>query len=308
MQIVLHLGAHKTGSTLLQSIFLRNRKLLLKKGIWYVTLDTINSSGIKSYLRKDISYRPDHPDKERVLKALLYNDIPAHCHTALISRENLFGETLGFYPNFENLSDCFAELMSDHEVRVLYFLRRQDQFLNSCYAEWFHIGEYISRDTFFHAMNMNVRGALSWKSKVDSLCSTYGEQAVNVGFFDYLENGVDHYLDYFMSMAGWQIRPNEFDLSKTQRAGNVRISKRTLAVITRTYPFIRERQKRANWARILRRLPYFNSGEKVELLSECQKNNLIRSYRTENNGLIEKYAAADSVLKANWLDDHPCSQ
>ena len=129
-QLIIHLGATKTGSTVLQHLLEDNRPLLLREGVWYPEVG--------------LFWQPDRPHKQAghscFMAEALRNgqDLRLHLlqglalmagkiHTIILSSEAFF-----LSPNSAALFTHF----SDFDIKVVVYLRRQDEWANSQYAEF----------------------------------------------------------------------------------------------------------------------------------------------------------------------------
>lgn len=129
-RILIHLGATKTGSTTLQHLLEDNRPALLRKGIWYPEVG--------------LFWQPDRPHKQagharfvveaaagtQDLRRYLLSGLaqmPGQVHTIVLSSE-------AFFLN-EN-SAALAQHFRDFDVEMVVYLRRQDEWANSQYAEF----------------------------------------------------------------------------------------------------------------------------------------------------------------------------
>lgn len=129
-RLLIHLGATKTGSTTLQHLLEDNRPTLLRKGIWYPEVG--------------LFWQPDRPHKQagharfvaeagagrQDLRQYLLNGLsqmPEQVHTIVLSSE-------AFFLNED--SSALARHFQDFDVEMVVYLRRQDEWANSQYAEF----------------------------------------------------------------------------------------------------------------------------------------------------------------------------
>ena len=143
MQLILHIGTHKTGTSAVQECLYRNERRLAERGIYY-------------------AHRPRSPTLNQLAhliatgrkaeaQALLDNHLAkaraGGATTLLISAESFFAMTM-FFRKLEGelVEDYWAAesraiellqsvLPADLSKRVVVFFRRQDKFLESVYAQ-----------------------------------------------------------------------------------------------------------------------------------------------------------------------------
>ena len=143
MQLILHIGTHKTGTSAVQECLHRNERILAERGIYYAhrararslnQLAQLIASGQSSEARALLD---SHLAKARAHGAT----------TFLISAESFFAMTMFFHKlEGEDCEDYWAAearciellhdvLPADMPKRVVVFFRRQDKFLESVYAQ-----------------------------------------------------------------------------------------------------------------------------------------------------------------------------
>jgi hypothetical protein len=142
VQVILHIGTHKTGTSALQECLRRNEKMLADKGIHYARIAPYkNSNGLAKTVAKNRgaevkAYVERHIDKAVTLGA----------DTLIVSAESFYAMTmffhkfnarLGDYWNSESEAIEFLHCAFPQGVttRLIVFFRRQDYFLESIYRE-----------------------------------------------------------------------------------------------------------------------------------------------------------------------------
>jgi hypothetical protein len=135
-RLVLHIGMHKTGSTSLQRFFVRNRILLRALGIHYPK--ATGADGRRLPKHNDIFLAVSHemahkgaPHPTLGPSAARIREVERHLHpgrVTLLSAEGLSGQKPGF-------AKALAPLAEAADVRVVCFLRRQDDWIKSFYKQ-----------------------------------------------------------------------------------------------------------------------------------------------------------------------------
>ena len=150
MRVVLHIGPHKTGSTLIQSHIHENVEALTSQGIFpanelaprYITKLRNNLRRLQNAGRVAPDFSALGPASAHVLQTAR----EAGAHTVLVSEENIPGmpfhrqmvtgaDRVGFYPDAEACLRLVASGFGDVPLKLLVFTRRQDSLLVSHYAE-----------------------------------------------------------------------------------------------------------------------------------------------------------------------------
>jgi len=124
--LILHAGAHKTGSSLVQKYLLNNKKQTSKYHIGYIP---------RSELKKLIGWRGDKlfQKPERLINkidGMFYRKYKY----VIVSFENLLGRPFSknmnhLYPDGIEIVSKLSALFQDYEVRFVYYIRPQLDFL-----------------------------------------------------------------------------------------------------------------------------------------------------------------------------------
>jgi hypothetical protein len=143
VQLILHIGTHKTGTSAVQECLRRNERVLAERGIYYAhrarartlnQLAQLIASGQSSEARALVD---SHLAKARACGAT----------TFLISAESFFAMTMFFHKLEGDVCEHYWEaesravellhsvLPADMAKQVVVFFRRQDKFLESVYAQ-----------------------------------------------------------------------------------------------------------------------------------------------------------------------------
>ncbi len=138
MKVVFHIGIHKTGTTAIQHFCSANREKLTSLGVCYPAIH------LKYQAHHNVPWALGvrHPDAanavsaQELAAAMLRESSQAHCHTLIVSSEE-----------FRNLESeairALKQLFAGHDVSIVVYLRRQDDFLISKYGQ--HVRMYTIR-------------------------------------------------------------------------------------------------------------------------------------------------------------------
>jgi hypothetical protein len=157
--LILHIGRGKTGTTSLQRALTAHRKALQSQGVHYVQADD-NGGGHQNFAKSFIVTRPSYmkmPVDPIGVRALVRAEIrEVEQDTILLSSENF---TLASLPE---LKKFIAELPQITAVKIVLFVRSQDELAESQYNQMIKLGrvassfhDYILREmdeTDFHAL------------------------------------------------------------------------------------------------------------------------------------------------------------
>lgn len=142
--IYLHAGLHKTGTTAIQRVCRRNRKLLHKRGLIYPHAREIvgspNQEG-QHHLAHAIAGQTNPLSKHDARRFIRHcrEEATERQFPLLISTEAVSRHTLPGYGSWLDgrcaYLEQLREFLSDFHVHVLLVLRRQDDFVDSMYRE-----------------------------------------------------------------------------------------------------------------------------------------------------------------------------
>ncbi|WP_134681499.1 glycosyltransferase [Paracoccus ravus] len=128
-RIILHIGSTKTGSTTLQNLMSDHRPELLRKGIWYPEIGLFWQKDRPHKQAGHAEFTPaavaDRADLRHQIEAGLAH-LP-HVHTIVLSSEAFF-----LNRNAARIVGYFK----DYPVEMVAYLRRQDEWAGSQYAEF----------------------------------------------------------------------------------------------------------------------------------------------------------------------------
>ncbi len=175
--IYLHIGAPKTGSTSIQKFLSTNEELLAKNDIFIPkhgrVLDAAN------FARFVCAFRPFHSDKAIHFKtsedadkylSVLKNEIQTtSCTNVILSAENLY-----FLDDKE--VDQVIDFFSDHELRVVVYIRTPQDWVASLYNQQVKVGlTKMSFDDYYDKFRKNLV-----QTSVFSFVKKLGEERVIV--------------------------------------------------------------------------------------------------------------------------------
>lgn len=183
-RLLLHIGMHKTGSTSLQRFFARNRAVLRCLGIDYPMAYDANGKRLPKHndLFQAISHEKDigtaHPvlgsSAERVEK--IARRIEANRVTVL-SAEGFSGESPAF-------AEAFAPLRGRFDIKVICFIRRQDDWAQSFYKQMVQSRQVCESRSFEEFLNgKNTREHLDYLQLLEWWAEALGEQAIRVEIY-----------------------------------------------------------------------------------------------------------------------------
>ena len=136
-RLVIHIGSHKTATTFIQSTFFRNRDLLERAGILYPRAGEIYQGHFKLvWSLKESAGSNVRLEDDPEWKALLDEIEGSGCDTVLVSSED--------FEWFQGV-DRLAPLRDRFDVRILYYMRSPEGYLESYYNQV--VKDFQTRET-----------------------------------------------------------------------------------------------------------------------------------------------------------------
>lgn len=271
-RVIAHLGAHKTGTSLIQK-YMRDRP------------EQIEPWGIAAISRSDTNLLIgwgqnllDHPERltERLADATVGDDAPRRL---VFSHENSLGrphQPSGdhLYPDAAVRIEALAEILRPYDHRVIFYLRPQWSFLESYYLQLIQQGEAFSFDVWLDRLDFD---RVSWRPVVTALRAAFGPERVAIGDFEEIRQGQESFLRGF-----FQRIDSEIDIQPEYAAiRNVSISQKGLDIALAANPFMRSPEEKGAMRDFLQK--HFNNTKSPRpvLFDEAQRRALADRYDAE---------------------------
>lgn len=196
MNLIIHIGQHKTGSKAIQAALYANPDYLLHHRFQY-DLPMKNATVLRPYemnhfalfelLRKQVDDPNDHSHINRVENYLqeMLNRVSASAKTMILSAEDLFDMHTAHESDFqinriEQGCRTLAKVVQkfDFSVKIVCFLRRQDELLASHYAQFIKGSSrgFLSLDEF----KDSFRSRLDYDTILSSWESHFGGENIQI--------------------------------------------------------------------------------------------------------------------------------
>lgn len=190
--VVYHVGAHKTASSLLQKFMRDNREILRQNRICCLSRGEMND-----YVGwgKKLLTRPENLE-QRIAEAL---EDPWY-RTLVISHENTLGPPFKegaahLYPRGPELVAQLASALQPWPSRIFFYIRPQDEFVESYYLQRVHQGHRLSFAEWLDEIDLD---ALSWQPLVDAMTQHFGPERVEVVDFGLIRQGQNEFIADFL--------------------------------------------------------------------------------------------------------------
>jgi len=193
--VVLHLGAHKTGTSTIQKYMRDNEALCLQNRIGFMSRSTTDVL-LRWGKRADVQAHGDE------LRQLVKQAEESGAEHYVISHENVPGrpfvpEEKRLYPNLKAHAAAVKDELAGWPIKVVFHIRSQPAFLESYYLQTIHEGAHHTFREWRQAMG---KTNLSWKPIYKDLCEVFGAENVMIRSFDAdIAGGQENLLQQFFA-------------------------------------------------------------------------------------------------------------
>jgi hypothetical protein len=270
-EIVYHLGAHKTASSLLQKYLRDNPEVLRHARIAYLSRSEMNDCvgwGKRLLQRPGIL-------QDRIAELLA----DPGCDALVTSHENTLGPPLKpggghLYPRGPEIAEQLARALRRWPARTLLYVRPQDEFVESYYLQRIHQGGHLSFVEWLDEVDLE---ALSWRPVVDALRKHFGPDHVDVVDFRRIRAGQDAFIADFLR----RVDPELAVTPRYQPVRNASISEKGLRIALSANKHLRTDWERKAMRTFLQRHFSNRTSPRPVLLRADQRIELRRRYAGE---------------------------
>jgi hypothetical protein len=239
----LHVGAHKTGTSLVQRHLERFPETYAGHGLEFVTRDELSrlvAWGTALFERPDLL-------RDR-LAAFQANP---SARALFGSYENLLGfpfqpGTAGLYPLARRNLAALAGICGEAPTKVFLSIRRPSEFVESWYLQTVHMGSSQTLDEWLAGVDLT---RLSWRPIVTAIADLFGEDGVEVVDFDLVQEGQGAYLGRFLRV----LDPDFDDTVDPPTPYNRSVSGQGLRMALGANPHLRDAAERRALRKFLQR-------------------------------------------------------
>ncbi len=295
--IVLHLGAHKTGSSLLQKYMMHRAEELTRLGMVQVprsrcndligwgTIPQTNPDLLREALTRPLQRASlgSALAKVRPHRRSTWAWRPPAVRTVILSHENSLGRPFrphapGLYPAARACARGIRAAVGDLNARIVYYIRSQESFVESYYLQTVHEGGTRSFDQWLSEIDTS---AISWAPVIEALVDSFGADRVVVRDFAEITRGQEQFIDDFLRVCDPTARPQVQFRSRR----NTSVSQQGLDLALVMNPLVAKDQ-RAVVRKFLQANFNNTTGPRPVLLSPASKEELRERYAHENAQLL----------------------
>lgn len=291
--VVLHIGAQKTASTLIQQVLRRDKEKLQERGVDVVSRNSMLKTDLQKLLDKYCVGKEVSDEEVEAARESLLELIDPQADTHLLTNEDFFNRIrTGYF--FDDLSyglDVMVRLLGT-VPRVVLYVRAQASYLESLYLQMIHVGREQDFDAFIRAFD----GKLSWLRVAETVAEKVGRENLVVVPFESLRlSNATLFYQRFLESCGVSDVDDDFAISDAEtrsRGANRSFSGVAVDMALRCYPLLGDKD-RVKFRRYLQENFSVATHPKAELLSETQSSAIMASYADENSELFERFMPDD---------------
>ena len=230
-----HIGAHKTGTTVIQRFLSSNRPRLREHRVAYMGRPILDA------FAKNRAERDPHDGPLALQLAKLAGQ--GRTDFVIASCENLIGPPFTdsdvLYPKAAERAEALQKVLAPYDATIIVTVRPQAEFMESYYLQRVNQGDYDTFQEWFAQRNL---AGLAWRSVIQTMTDAFGSNAVQVIDFRMLrDQGAEAYLSEFMVRAG----PGPCIPITAPEADNASLSARGLQIALAINPLLVDKDERA---------------------------------------------------------------
>lgn len=280
-KLYVHIGVHKTGTTLLQTILKRNKENLSNQSVlfaneFYSIFQNENIKGCFYPPKSDIGNLASRLDELDKVKE----------DRIVISYEGLAGAlTLCppyIYHNSQQAADMLKQITSKFDTYIIITTRRQDTFIESVYHQMLKWGTN-KRFNEFIENNINLH-SLEWTSLIKMYETNFSIEKISVLPYELcIDNRKGYILSFFNIFSNGEIIDKELSAVVNPSYSRVAMN---ISLFFNNYLSKKNSMKLRRF--LVRRFPK-KPGEKFKLYTDKQRENVLEVFQNENKLLFSKY-------------------
>ena len=273
-----HIGAHKTGTSLLQGILSNIAPRLARVGTVYDPA----SRGLGAFVKNN---SPLSDEQVEQCRAEIRRRQPAGAEQVVWSSESLFGSLFGGYSNIGDVANDLARIVEGlfDSVTIVAYTRAQEQLVESTYQQHIKQGGQQGFQEFMDGLGGSP---YRWDGLLDRYADIFGREHLCVRPFESIRDPEVDFVGEYMECLGV---PLKFQVDVSQLpVSNPSLSNAGLEILRRSSSVLDD-QERYRLREFLERSFARRPGERLEAFPLEQREKLMQAYRESNEALFEKY-------------------
>lgn len=215
MDILIHIGAHKTATTFIQNLLWVERETLMQCGILYPSAGILFSGhhrfggSLINEMDANVLKQVEQPRFVRIAEIPWWQELVAEVEAHRPERLLISSEEFEWYARPEELADHLGTVFPGVMVRVALCLRRQDDYLESLYQEFVREPDLREKKTFQEVFA--DAGIADFSMLIDRWAQAFGENALKLDTYEnFCQLGVlNAYINFLELPAATRSRLHE---------------------------------------------------------------------------------------------------
>ncbi|MBO5245793.1 MAG: hypothetical protein J6B28_00855 [Eubacterium sp.] len=304
--LYLHIGTPKTGTSAIQHFLLKNNAVLAEHGYRFPKLPCAYTYARDNRNGYFITQKQGYA---KGLKQILtcFED----SDHVILTEENLW--------RYFHTSPTAAQKLKDHadangyQIRVIVYLRRQDEYMESLWKENIKHAKHFSSLTYEQRLSEileNESFLLTYASRLDALAEVFGQEQLIIRRYekDTWKNGL--IIDDFLDCIGLEHTEDFRDLEKPKNLSLSANTAQIMRIINKNQQFTPE--EKTYLVRFVREIsPDSQAQQPCSMLSTAEAEELLQRFAEENTRVANEYINDGNPLfqpiqpLIKWTPDNP---
>lgn len=289
--IVVHIGAHKTASTLLANALRADRKRLRKTDVSILFRGAMKEmeffkelNRIKRGRVKNGETLPSDSAKQEI-EMLLKEKVGV----LVLTNEDLMSELDfdKFFPQPEASAKYMVDVFGGRKLKLVLYVRNQIEYIESIYIQKVQVGKAGTFDEF---ISKGLPTNLDWYSIIKCIQKLSDDVEIVVVPYESIHSGVDRFYQNFLTIAGVP-EPESFAVDKSSSGGrraNRSFSSKAIEIFNLVSPVLDE--KELSEMRVFLQDKFsIEHYPRPRLLNNEQKKQVSNMYKDSNKRLFDEF-------------------
>jgi len=280
--VILHVGAPKSASTLIQNMLADNQDQLKRSNTYYETFINKETPLGQLAYQKNISNNKLNKIREWTEKYNALNE-----QQIIISNERYFGNS---YDNFSDIKPIVSRLryvFKNFSVKIIAIVRRQDTFIESLYCQ--NIKGNLETRTFNEFIQQIDIYSANWLKLLSYYEDKFGFDNIGVIPYERLLLHNIAFIQKFFQMVGINITINNLPVV------NPSLDIEAMELMRFANTFVNDMIKRYKLRKALENIFPKSVNKPISLFTQEQRIQLMSEYRKSNTELFQRYMKNDNI-------------
>lgn len=283
-RIYIYCGAHKTASSMIRRFLNRESKVLLDKyGVFECGREAMMKTPFFDVIRK-LSRGEDVSDSQYEAGSESFEDLcslVADADSILLHNEDLFSPM--FFNNAHTIAGYLAKLTSSFEERrVVLYIRRQPDYVESWFMQQIHVGMCARFDSYIRRQDL---AALSWWNVLSSINLSFERSEIVCKPYETISSGSLEFLREFLRIVSLgDISLDGYNCESVNRS----YSKKAYDMAMACYPILDVEEKKV-FRQFLQKSFSTKTHPRARFFSDDERIELLKMHNEGNRRVFDRY-------------------